>query len=69
MATRLPRCLFGQVAGGSPVEVEPDVCEHTRSLLEREAREQEVAIDDLLSHALFVYLADLSSGRCLPVTR
>jgi hypothetical protein len=38
--------------------VEPEV----REILEREALEREVLLDHLLSHAVFVYLADLDSG-------
>lgn len=42
--------------------VELDLDGETATVLEREAKRQHVAIEQLLAHAMFVYLADVDSA-------
>jgi hypothetical protein len=49
-------------AGRDPgFEVELEVASDVQTLLEEEARRQKMAVDQIVAHAVFVYLADLES--------
>jgi hypothetical protein len=55
----IPR-FFGEGAQqGERIELEVPFEPEVQETLEREARKREVLLDQLLSHAVFVYLADL----------
>jgi hypothetical protein len=60
VARRVPR-LARQVETADGIEF--DVQEDLYSELEREARRQEVTPDQLATHALLYFLADLDTGR------
>jgi hypothetical protein len=51
-----------QVPDGSGAEFELDVDPGIQEMLEREARDQSVDVEQLLIHAVFVYLADLDAS-------
>lgn len=61
-AVPFPR--FGRVRehDGALLEITLDLDVETTTELEREAERQHVAIEQLLAHAMFVYLADVDSA-------
>jgi hypothetical protein len=56
---QIPRFLRDLPEDGERREVEVAIEPEVQELLKREAGEQRVYLDQLLSHAVFVYLADL----------
>jgi hypothetical protein len=58
----IPRFLRDQPQQGGRIEVEVPFEPDVQEMLEKEAREREVFLDQLLSHAVFVYLADLDAA-------
>lgn len=56
-----PRFRRGPAVRGEVIDLEPPVSPGTIAALEREAREQNVAFEQLVEHALLVYLANLDS--------
>jgi hypothetical protein len=60
----IPRFLRERPAEGVRVELELTIEPEVREILELEASERKVRLEHLLSHAVFVYLADLDvAGR------
>ena len=57
----IPRFLREEVQQGGRIELDVPFEPEVQEILEREAREREVFLDQLLSHAVFVYLADLDA--------
>jgi hypothetical protein len=55
----IPRFLRDEIQQGGRIELEVPLEPEVQEMLEQEAREHEVVVDQLLSHAVFVYLADL----------
>ncbi|HEX8959449.1 MAG TPA: hypothetical protein VF770_06465 [Solirubrobacterales bacterium] len=58
----LPRFSRDQVSDGQASEFELPVEPEIEAMLMRESRAQEVPIEQLLDHAVFVYMADLDSS-------
>jgi len=58
----IPAFCRNQALDGSGAEFELAVEPAIQATLEREARRQAVRIDQLLVHAIFVYLADMDSS-------
>jgi hypothetical protein len=61
-AVPFPRFGRGGDQGAALAGVELDLDGETATVLEREAKRQHVAIEQLLAHAMFVYLADVDSA-------
>lgn len=61
-AVPFPRFGRGQEQDPALLDVDLNLDGETASALEREAERQHVAIEQLLAHALFVYLADVDSA-------
>ncbi len=57
----MPRFCRGQAPDGSGAEFELAVEPEIQAALEGEARKQAVQVEQLLVHAVFVYLAGLDS--------
>ena len=57
----IPRFLRDQACGGDQREFEVTIEPEVQEILEREAGRMHVYLDQLLSHAVFVYLADLDA--------
>jgi len=62
MPPPFPGFCRDQASDGSGAEFELAVDPEIQTKLEREARRQAVQLEQLLVHAVFVYLADLDSG-------
>lgn len=62
MSSPFPGFCRDQAPDGSGAEFELAVDPKIQARLEREARSQDVQVEQLLVHAVFVYLADLDSG-------
>jgi hypothetical protein len=54
--------LFLRAQRGAGAEVEVPVSPDMESMLRKEAARQRVAVEALLGHAVFLYLADLDRG-------
>jgi hypothetical protein len=59
----VPRFLREEAQQGGRIELDVPFEPDLQELLEREAREHKVVVGQLLSHAVFVYLADLDVAR------
>jgi hypothetical protein len=58
----IPRFLRDQPRKNGRIEFDVAIEPEVQELLEEEARKREVYLDQLLSHAVFVYLADLDAA-------
>lgn len=61
-AVAFPRFARARGRGATQVHVDLGLDGETTTVLQREADRQQVALDQLLEHALFVYLADVDAA-------
>ncbi len=61
-AAPFPRFARNRISDGALLDVDLKLDSETKLALEREATWQHVAIEQLLAHAMFVYLADVDSA-------
>ena len=57
-----PRFRLGQAARDAGAALELSIGPEMEAALEREARRYQVSVDQILTHAIFVYLADLDAA-------
>lgn len=58
----VPRFACDRSASGPTVELDLPIAHGLRRALEAEAREQGLPVESLLTHAIFVYIADLDAA-------